>query len=58
MSKRQSFPLIALFLVGSCSSEATEPKLGGVGADDARALDEAAETLDTENQAFGTENER
>lgn len=48
MSKSFLGPLLLLLALGGCGAGENEPGPGGVSADDAKALDEAAAKLDAE----------
>jgi len=50
MPKRSFALLLILCLTGACGAEPGETNIGGVTADDARALDDAAQKLDSENE--------
>lgn len=50
MPNRPFALLILLCLTSACGTEAGETGTGGVTADDARALDDAAQQLDNENE--------
>mgnify|MGYP000647333918 CR=1 FL=1 len=50
MPKRPFALLLLLGLTSACVSEPGETDRGGVTADDARALDDAAQQLDSENE--------
>jgi hypothetical protein len=43
------YPLLLLLALTGCGADESETGPGGVSADDAKALDEAAEKLDTES---------
>jgi hypothetical protein len=49
MQKSFVCPVLLLLALTGCGAGESEPGPGGVSADDANALDEAAEKLDTES---------
>jgi hypothetical protein len=48
MPRTAHFPLLLLLALNACGESPNEPGPGGVSAEDAKALDEAAEKLDSE----------
>lgn len=50
MFKRPLAVLLLLCLASGCGEEPGDTEIGGVSADDARALDDAAQKLDSENE--------
>ena len=50
MPNRPFALLLLLCLTSACGTEEGETDTGGVTADDARALDDAAQKLDSENE--------
>lgn len=55
MPKRTSALLLLLYLAGGCDAEPNVTEVGGVSADDARTLNEAAEKLDNEGDMTDTQ---
>lgn len=53
MFKRPLAVLLLLCLASGCGEEPGDTEIGGVSADDARALDDAAQKLDSENEPEG-----
>jgi hypothetical protein len=55
MRKRTSTLFLLLYLAGGCDAEPNVTEVGGVSADDARTLDDAAEKLDNEGDMTNTQ---
>lgn len=55
MRKRTSTLFLLLYLAGGCDAEPNLTEVGGVSADDARTLDDAAEKLDNEGDMTDTQ---
>jgi hypothetical protein len=53
MPKRPFALLLLLCMASGCGEEPNDTDIGGVSADDARALDDAAQKLDSENELKG-----
>lgn len=49
MPKAFAAPLLLILAISGCGTGESEPGPGGVSAEDAKALDEAAEKLDAES---------
>lgn len=54
MPKRPFALLLLLCLTNACGAEPDDTDIGGVSADDARALDDAAQKIDSENELKGS----
>lgn len=55
MRKRTSALFLLLCLAGGCDADPNVTEVGGVSADDARTLDDAAEKLDNEDDMTDTQ---
>lgn len=53
MFKRPLAVLLLLCMASGCGEEPNDTDIGGVSANDARALDDAAQKLDSENELKG-----